>query len=59
MAKSIYLTDAQYASIVKQARRRGYEVKRGRGSQLAVFITLAAANNTIPSIKTQRRANEL
>jgi hypothetical protein len=44
MAKSIYLTDEQYKQITEAARKSGFRVQRGRGSQLALFI-VAAANN--------------
>ena len=44
MPKSIYLTDEQYQQITEAARKSGFRVQRGRGSQLALFI-VAAANN--------------
>lgn len=40
--KSIYLTDEQYQQIVESARKCGYRVQRGRGSQLALFVVAAA-----------------
>jgi len=42
MAKSIYLTDEQYNQITEAARKSGFRVQRGRGSQLALFIVAAA-----------------
>jgi hypothetical protein len=45
MPKSIYLTDEQYQQICEAARKCGYRVQRGRGSQLAVFVVAAA--NTV------------
>lgn len=42
MAKSIYLTDEQYKQITEAARKSGFRVQRGRGSQLALFIVAAA-----------------
>jgi len=42
MPKSIYLTDEQYAAVVAHARKCGYRVQRGRGSQLAAFIVASA-----------------
>lgn len=42
MPKSIYLTDEQYAAVVAHARKCGFRVQRGRGSQLAAFIVASA-----------------
>ena len=42
MAKSIYLRDEQYQQITEAARKCGFRVQRGRGSQLALFIVAAA-----------------
>ena len=44
MAKSIYLTDEQYKQITEAAQKSGFRVKRGRDSQLALFIVAAAIN---------------
>jgi len=44
MPKSIYLTDEQYAAVVAHARKCGFRVQRGRGSQLAAFIVASAAS---------------
>lgn len=61
MPKSIYLTDEQYAAVVASARKCGFRVQRGRGSQLAAFIVAsagAAQNNglqpTTPAAKTSK-----
>ena len=43
MPKSIYLTDDQYTAVVAYARKCGFRVQRGRGSQLATFIVASAA----------------
>jgi hypothetical protein len=40
--KSIYLTNNQYQQICEAARKCGYRVQRGRGSQLAQFVVVAA-----------------
>lgn len=42
MAKSIYLTDEQYKQITEAAKKNGFRVQRGRGSQIAVFILIAS-----------------
>lgn len=42
MPKSIYFTDEQYKKIVEAARRCGYRVQRGRGSQIAKFVVDSA-----------------
>lgn len=43
MPKSIYLTDDQYQQIVEAAKTCRFRVSRGRGSQLALFVTRAAS----------------
>jgi hypothetical protein len=45
MAKSIYFSDEQFAQITEAARQCGFRVQRGRGGQLALFVTAAA--NTV------------
>lgn len=42
MAKSIYLTDEQYRKVTEAAQKSGFRVQRGRGGQLALFVTVAA-----------------
>ena len=42
MPKSIYFTDDRYEQIVEAARKCGYRVSRGRGSQLAQFVVWAS-----------------
>jgi hypothetical protein len=42
MAKSIYFSDEQFAQITEAARQCGFRVQRGRGGQLALFVTAAA-----------------
>jgi hypothetical protein len=42
MPKSIYLTDEAYRQIVEAAIKCGFRVSRGRGSQLALFVVMAA-----------------
>jgi len=44
MPKSIYLTDEAYQQIVEAAIKCGFRVSRGRGSQLAIFVVMAANN---------------
>jgi len=44
MPKSIYFTDEAYQQITEAARKCGFRVSRGRGSQIALFV-VAAANN--------------
>ena len=44
MPKSIYLTDKAYQQIVEAAIQCGFRVSRGRGSQLALFVVMAANN---------------
>jgi hypothetical protein len=42
MPKSIYFTDDRYEQIVEAARKSGFRVSRGRGSQLAQFVVWAS-----------------
>ena len=49
MPKSIYLTDEQYQQICEAARKCGYRVQRGRGSQLALFVVAAANTASTPT----------
>ena len=42
MPSSIYFTDEQKAQIVEAAIKCGFRVSRGRGSQLALFVVMAA-----------------
>ena len=56
MAKSIYLTDEQYKQITEAARKSGFRVCRGRGSQLARFVVEAA--KFADKIKPPKRAVE-
>jgi len=42
MPSSIYFTDEQKAQIVEAAIKCGFRVSRGRGSQLAQFVVMAA-----------------
>lgn len=42
MPKSIYFSDQAYEQIVAAARACGFRVQRGRGSQLAQFVVMAA-----------------
>lgn len=44
MPKSIYFTDEAYRQITEAARRCGFRVSRGRGSQISLFV-VAATNN--------------
>ena len=56
MPKSIYFTDDRYEQIVEAARKCGYRVSRGRGSQLAQFVVMAS--NTACSGRLVRPAKE-
>jgi hypothetical protein len=42
MPKSIYFTDDRYEQIVADARKCGFRVSRGRGSQLAQYVVWAS-----------------
>ena len=42
MPSSIYFTDEQKAQILEAAIKCGFRVSRGRGSQLALFVAMAA-----------------
>ena len=42
MPKSIYFTDEAYQQITEAARKCGFRVSRGRGSQIALFVVTAA-----------------
>jgi hypothetical protein len=42
MPKSIYFTDEAYQQITEAARLCGFRVSRGRGSQIALFVVVAA-----------------
>ena len=42
MPKSIYFTDEAYQQITEAARQCGFRVSRGRGSQIALFVVVAA-----------------
>ena len=42
MPSSIYFSDEQKSQVVEAAIKCGFRVSRGRGSQLALFVVMAA-----------------